>query len=54
MANRWNNCGIKDTSQDPDIWFNEIFNLNLKFKKFKGKYDKYEDDMKAHIFDVLP
>ena len=22
VKNRWNNCRIKDISQDPDIWFN--------------------------------
>ena len=38
VAKRWNNCRIKDTIQDPDIWFNELFNLNLKFKKIKEKY----------------
>ena len=33
IKNWWNNCRIEGTSQDPDIWFNELFNLNLKFKK---------------------
>ena len=47
-------CRIKDRSQDPDIWFNELFDLNLKFKNIKAKYEKYEDDLKAHVFDVLP
>ena len=54
MKKRWNNCKIKDTSLDPDIRFNEIYNLNLKFKKIKVKHEKYEDKMKAHVFDVLP
>ena len=45
---------IKDTSQDPDIWFNELYNLNLYFKKIKDKYEKDEDEMKSHIVDVLP
>ena len=54
MTNRWNNCIIKYTSQDPDIWFNELYNLNLEFKKLKDKYEKYEDGMRAHVFDVLP
>ena len=54
VTNIWNNFRIKDTSQDPDIWSNEIFNLNLKFEKIKAKYEKYEDYMKAHVFDVLP
>ena len=35
VTNRWNNCSIKDRGQDPDIWFNELFNLNLKFKDIK-------------------
>ena len=48
----WNNLSINDTSQYPDIWFNWIFNLNLKFKKIKSKYEKDEDDMKAYVFDV--
>ena len=50
----WNNCSIKETSQDPDIWFNELFNLTLKFKNIKAKYEKYEDQIKEYIFDVLP
>ena len=49
----WNNCRIKDTSQDSDIWFNELFHLNLKLKKIKANYYKYEDELKAHVFDVL-
>ena len=43
VTNRWNNCRIKDTSQDQYIWFNELYNLNLKFKKIKAKYKKDED-----------
>ena len=31
----WNSCRIKDTIQDPDIWFNELFNLNLRLKKIR-------------------
>ena len=38
ITNRWNNFGIKETSQNPDIWFNEIFSLNLKFNHIKSKY----------------
>ena len=34
-TNRWNNCRIKDTSKYPDILFNGLFNLNLKFKKIQ-------------------
>ena len=41
---------IKDTSQDHNMWFNEIFNLNLKFKKIEEKYDKDESEIKAHVF----
>ena len=40
VTNRWNNCKIKDTILDPYIWFNELYNLNLKFKKIKAKYEK--------------
>ena len=46
VTNRWNNCSIKDTSNDPDIWLNELFNLNLKFKKIKEKYEKCEYELK--------
>ena len=52
VTNRWKNFRIQDTSQDPDIWFNDIFNVNLKFKKIKSKYDKDKDDLKPHVFDV--
>ena len=54
VTNRCNNFRIKDTSQDPDIWFNELFNLNLKFKNIKAKYNKDEYEMKSHVFDGLP
>ena len=54
MNNRCKNCRIKDTIQDPDIWFNELFNLNLKLNKIRGEFEKDEDEMKAHVFDVLP
>ena len=40
VAKMWNNCNIKYTSLDPYIWFNELYNLNLKFKKIKAKYEK--------------
>ena len=53
VTNRWNNWRINDTSQDPDIWFNEFYNLNLKLNKIKSKYKRYEDEIKAHIFGVL-
>ena len=43
VTNRQNKCRINDTSQDPDIWFNELCNLNLKFKKIKAKYENDED-----------
>ena len=52
--NRWNNCKIKDTSIYPDIWFNELYNLNLNFKNIKVKYKKYEDKLNAHVLDFLP
>ena len=54
VTNRWNNYKIKDTSLDPYIWFNEVYNLNIKFKKIKEKYEKDEDELRAHVFDVLP
>ena len=34
-------------------WFNELFNVNLKFKNIKSKYEKDEDKLKSHVFDVL-
>ena len=43
VTNMCNNCGIKDTSPYPDIWFNELYNLNLGFKKIKSKYEKDEE-----------
>ena len=52
VTNRWNLCSIKDTIQDTYIWFNKLYNLNLKFKKIKERYDKYEHKMKLHVFDV--
>ena len=54
FTNRWNTCRIKNTSQDTDIWFNELYNLNLKFNKIKEKYEKDEYEMRAHVFEVLP
>ena len=53
MTNIWINFRIKYTIQDNDIWFNELFIPNLKFKKIKGKYNKDKDELKAHVFDVL-
>ena len=37
VTNIWNNFSIKDIIQDPDIWFNELYNLDLKFNKIKKK-----------------
>ena len=54
VTNRWNNFKIKDTSLDPYIWFNELYNLNLNFKNINEKYEKYEDKLKAHVFYFLP
>ena len=31
-----------------------LYNLNLKFNNIKAKYEKYEDKLKAHVFNVLP
>ena len=42
------------TRQDPDICFNEQYNLNLKFNNIKENYERYEDGMKAYVFDILP
>ena len=42
IRNRWNNFNIKDTSLDPYIWFNAMYNLNLRFKNIKAKYEKYK------------
>ena len=54
VKKRWNNCRIKYKSQYPDIWFNELNHLSLKFKKIKEKCEKYEDELKAHVCDILP
>ena len=51
VTNRWKNGIIRYTSQYPDIWFNELFNLNLKLNKIKAKYEKYGDYMKGQVFD---
>ena len=53
-TNRWNNFGIKDTIQDPNICFNELFNLNLKLNNIKAKYEKDEDELKSHVSEILP
>ena len=53
LTSRWNNCKIKDISLDPEIWFNALYNLNLKFKNIKEKYEKDEYELKAYVFDVL-
>ena len=45
-------CKIKDTIQNPDIWFNELFNLNFKFNRIKEKCVKYEDKLKTHVSEV--
>ena len=49
VTKRLNNCSIKEKSQDPNIWFNRLFNLILKFKKIKARYEKDRDDQKAHV-----
>ena len=54
VTNRCNKCNIKDTSLEPDIWFNELYSLNLKFNNIKVKYEKDKDGLKAHVSDVLP
>ena len=40
VKNMWNNFNIKYTSLDPYIWFNDLYNLNLKFKSIQAKYEK--------------
>ena len=45
---------MKETSKETGIYFNKLYNLNQKFKNIKKKYDKDEDEMKLHVFDVLP
>ena len=42
----------KDTSQDPDIVFNGLYNLNLKFKKIKAKYKNMNTNL-SHMFLCL-
>ena len=54
VRNMWNNCRIKETSQDQDMWFNELYNLRSKFKNTIAKYEKYVGELKAHVFYVLP
>ena len=54
VTNRYNNCKIKETSIDPDIWFNDLYNINLKFKKIKSKYERDKAEPKAHVFYILP
>ena len=40
VTNRCNKFIINTTSQGPDIWFNELYNLNLKLNNIKAKYEK--------------
>ena len=54
VTNRCNNSRIKDTSQDPDIWFNELYKLNLEFKKIKANHENDEEKLKTDVFDILP
>ena len=54
MTTKWKIFRIKGTYQYPDICFNELFHLDLKFKKIKAKYEKDEDEMKSHLFVVPP
>ena len=51
VTNIWNNFSTGYTIQYLDIWFNELFSLNLKFNKIKAKYEKGVYFMKAHVFD---
>ena len=54
VTTRRNNCKIKDTILDPEIWFNELSNLNLKFKNINAKHEKDKDELRTNFFDVLP
>ena len=54
LTTRWNKFKIKDISLDPKIWFNELYNSNPKLKKIKAKYKNDEDELKSHVFDILP
>ena len=45
VTNIWNYVRIKDTSQDPDIWSNELYKLNLKINKIKYKYEIDGDEI---------
>ena len=49
-TNRWNNCNIKDTSLDPETWFNEIYTLNLRFKNIKSKYENMKTNSRHTSF----
>ena len=40
VTNKWNTCRIKDTSQYTGIYFNELYNINLKFNNIKKHYEK--------------
>ena len=40
VTNRYKHLRIKDASQDPGIWFIELFNLNLKFNKINSNTRK--------------
>ena len=40
---------MKKTGKYPDIRFNELFNLNFKFKSIKEKYEKEKYYLKAHV-----
>ena len=53
VTNRCKNCKIKDASLYLYIWFNELYNLNLKLNKIKEKYERDEDKLKAHFSYVL-
>ena len=45
---------IKDKSQDPITWLNELHNINLNLNNIMGRYDRDEDEIKGHMFDILP
>ena len=45
VTNRCNNFNIKDTSEYPYVSFNDIFNLNLNFKKIQEKYEKDDNEL---------
>ena len=49
VTNRWNKCKINNTILEPDVYFIEIYSLNLKFKRMKAKYENIRTKL-MHIY----